>query len=121
MTSQSSLTTTFASAIEGMAQHTRLEGLYDALAHISDATTALGFKPRVSEDNAGYMALAALDDFVMDQMDAVKEKALATEAIDWPNKEARIAILLKHVARYRADVDEMVSILDKFGAEIAAD
>jgi hypothetical protein len=111
---------TFTNAIAASDRHTRMESLYDALAHLSDSLSGLVSRPRMAEEGPGAEALEALDDFVMDQMDAVKNRALAAPPIDWADEEARIALRMKHVARYRMDADQMAPIVAQLAADLAA-
>ena len=114
------LNATFSTAIASMDRHTRMEALYDALAHLSDALSGLVSRPRVSEEGPGAAALEALDDFVMDQMDAVKNRALAVPPPDWADQDARIALLMKYVARFRIDTAEMLAIIPLINTDLKA-
>ena len=114
------LNSTFSGAIAAMDRHTRMEALYDALAHLSDALSGLVSRPRMSEDGPGAEALEALDDFIMDQMDAVKNRALAVQSVEWHDEESRIALLLKHIARFRIDADHMAPIVAQLSADLVA-
>jgi hypothetical protein len=120
MASKTDLRSKFANAIAASTEHTRLESLYDALAHLSDSLSGLVSRPRMGEDGPGAEALEALDDFIMDQMDAVKNRALAAPPVDWADEEARIALLMKHVARFRMDADQMAPIVAQLAADLAA-
>lgn len=120
MNAQTDLTTVFASAIAAMDKHVRMEALYDALAHLSDSLSGLVSRPRMGEDEPGAAALESLDDFVMDQMDAVKNRALAVPPADWANQDARIALLMKHVARFRTDTDQMHAVVAQINADLVA-
>jgi hypothetical protein len=95
MPAQIDLNTAFATAIAAMERHTRMEGLYDALAHLSDSLSGLVSRPRMGEEGPGAEALEALDDFVMDQMAAVKNRALSVPPAEWPDHEAKFALLIK--------------------------
>lgn len=108
---QVDLNATFAAAIARMEKHVRMEALYDALAHLSDSLSGLVSRPRIGAQGSGAEALEVLDDFIMDQMDAVKNRAVAVVPTEWPDQEARIAILMKHLARFRTDADQMTAIL----------
>ena len=77
MAAQIDLNGAFSGAIAAMDRHTRMEALYDALAHLSDSLSGIVSRPRMGEEGPGAEALEALDDFIMDQMDAVKNRALA--------------------------------------------
>ena len=114
------LNTTFAGAIAAMDRHTRMEALYDALAHLSDARSGLVSRPRMSEYGPGAEALEALDDFIMDQMDAVKNRALAVPPADWSDQDARLALMMKHVARFRTDTTEMHAVVAQLSADLVA-
>ncbi len=117
----SPLVQAFAAAVAGRDRHVQMEGLYDALAHISDTVSAVACRPRFDDDQPSTEAFSALDDFVMEQMDAVKAKALATKPTDWPSQEARASLLLKHVARFRTDIAEVLEILDQISADNSID
>jgi hypothetical protein len=114
------LNSTFSGAIAGIDRHTRMEALYDALAHLSDSLSGLVSRPRMGEEGLAADALEALDDFIMDQMDAVKNRALAVPPADWADQDAKIALMMKHIARFRTDTDELLTILPMITAELAS-
>lgn len=114
------LNATFAGAIGAMDRHTRMEAAYDALAHLSDALSGLVSRPRMGEEGPGAEALEALDDFLMDHMDAVKNRALAVPPADWADQDARLALMMKHVARFRTDTTEMHAVVGQLTADLAA-
>ncbi|MBX9457108.1 MAG: hypothetical protein KL863_14375 [Rhizobium sp.] len=120
MSAQVDLNTAFSDAIAGIDRHTRMEALYDALAHLSDSLSGLVSRPRMGEEGPGADALEALDDFISDQMDAVKNRAIALPPMEWADQDAKIALLMKHVARFRNDTEELLAILPMITAELAA-
>ena len=120
MQPQSDLNATFSSSIAAIDRHVRMEALYDALAHLSDSLSGLVSRPRMGEEGPGADALEALDDFIMDQMDAVKNRALAVAPVDWTDQDARMALLMKHVARFRTDTEQMQAVVAQLTADLAA-
>ena len=118
MPAQIDLTNVFSGAIAGIDRHTRMEALYDALAHLSDSLSGLVSRPRMGEEGPGAEALEALDDFIMDQMTAVKNRALAVPPADWPDHEAKYALLMKHVARFRTDASELETVVARIVADL---
>jgi hypothetical protein len=120
MAVQIDLHITFSNAIAVMDRHTRMEGLYDALAHLSDALSGLVSRPRISEEGPAADALEALDDFVLQQMNAVKNRALVVPPADWPDHETKFALLMKLVARSRTDASEMEAVVAKIVADLDA-
>ena len=120
MSAQVDLNTAFSSAIGGLDKHVRMEALYDALAHLSDSLAGLVSRPRMGEEGPGAEALEALDDFIMDQMDIVKNRALAVPPAESADQDARMALLMKHVARFRTDTAEMLAILPLIDAGLEA-
>jgi hypothetical protein len=120
MASELDLATTFSSAIAAMDRHTRMEAMYDALAHLSDSLSALVSRPRMGDEGPGAAALEALDDFIMDQMDAVKNRVLAVPPADWADHQAKFALLMKHVARFRTDTTELEAIASQIVAGLEA-
>jgi hypothetical protein len=111
MPQQIDLNATFSAAIASMEKHVRMEALYDALAHLSDSLSGLVSRPRIGGTGAGSEALEALDDFIMDQMDAVKNRAVTVVPREWPDQEAKLALLMKHLARFRTDAEQMAAIV----------
>lgn len=120
MAAQIDLNGAFSGAIAAMDRHTRMEALYDALAHLSDSLSGIVSRPRMGEEGPGAEALEALDDFIMDQMDAVKNRALAVPPADWADQDARLALMMKHVARFRTDMTEMHAVVAQLSADLAA-
>ena len=120
MSDQLDLTTTFSAAIAGIDRHVRMEALYDALAHLSDSLSGLVSRPRMGEEGPGADALEALDDFLMDQMDAVKNRALAVPPADWADHQAKYALMMKHIARFRTDTDELEMVASQILAGLVA-
>jgi hypothetical protein len=120
MQPQSDLNATFSSAIAAMDRHTRMEALYDALAHLSDSLSGLVSRPRIGEEGPGADALEALDDFVMNQMDAVKNRALSVLPADWPDHQAKYGLMMKHIARFRTDTTELELVASQILAGLEA-
>jgi hypothetical protein len=120
MAAQIDLNTAFSSAIVATDRHTRMEALYDALAHLSDSLSGIVSRPRMGDEGLGATALEALDNFIMDQMDAVKNRALAVPPADWPDHQAKFALLMKHVARFRTDTTELELVAAQIVAGLEA-
>ena len=119
-TRQADLPTAFSGAIAALDRHTRMEALYDALAHLSDSLSGLVSRPRIGPNGPTAEALEALDDFIMDQLDAVKNRALAVPPAAWPDHEAKYALLMKHVARFRTDASELEVVMAQIVAGLEA-
>jgi hypothetical protein len=114
------LTATISASVGAVDRHTHMEALYDGLAHLSDALSGLVSRPRMGEEGPGAAALEALDDFLMDQMDAVKNRALAVPPAGWPDHQAKFALMMKHVARFRTDTTELELVASQIVAGLEA-
>lgn len=120
MPAQVDLSTAFSNSNAGMDRHVRMEALYDALAHLSDSLSGIVSRPRSGEEGPCADALDGFCDFIMDQMDAVKNRALAVPPADWADQDARLALLMKHIARFRTDMAEMHTAVAQLTADLEA-
>src|SRR4051794_658470 len=113
MTPATAVSDDFTTAIAGLTRHVQMDGFYESLVQISDLISAIQCQPKFEDMPAADDALQALDNFVMDQIDAIRQRAIETKADTWPEWEARAILLLKHAARFRLDIGDVYTTLDE--------
>lgn len=119
MTPATPLSDDFTTAIAGLTGHIQMDGFYQSLSQLSDLISALQCQPKFEDMPAADDALQSLDNFLMDQVDAIHRRAIEIKPRTWHEWEARAVLLLKHAARFRLDIGDIYAVCDALRDETA--
>lgn len=107
----------FAAAFDAMTSHQQMSQMYETLAHLSDTVSALQCRPWFDTASESDDALQSLDNFLMAQIDAIRERAFTVQPTSRLEREARALLLIKYATRTRLNEEDAFDIVDSLRSE----